>query len=81
MQDGYLDMDGNGLSNRDEYSHGTDPRLNDTDGDGFTDTEEILSGTDPLNPSDHPMRIRDIMILFFVGLLLIVLVVVIWARM
>ena len=80
MQDGYSDMDGDGLSNRDEYSHGTNPHLNDTDGDGFTDAEEVLSGTDPLDPSDHPRGIREIMILFFVGLLLIVLVVVIWAR-
>jgi hypothetical protein len=43
------DADGDGLTNADEYSLGTDPTNADTDGDGFTDSEEYFGlKTDPL---------------------------------
>ena len=42
------DSDGDGLSNLQEYLHGTDPHNPDTDGDGLTDGEEVALGTNPL---------------------------------
>jgi len=44
------DPDGDGLTNLEEYQHGTDPNNPDSDNDGLTDGEEIARGTDPLNP-------------------------------
>ncbi len=44
------DPDGDGLTNLEEYQHGTDPNNPDSDNDGLTDSEEIARGTDPLNP-------------------------------
>jgi hypothetical protein len=48
------DDDGDGLTNREEYEEGTNPKNPDTDGDGYTDGEEVDAGTDPLDPTDHP---------------------------
>jgi hypothetical protein len=44
------DPDGDGLSNLQEFLHGTDPWRSDTDGDGQSDWAEIVAGTDPLDP-------------------------------
>jgi uncharacterized protein (DUF1800 family) len=44
-----MDSDGDGLSNLQEYLHGTDPHNPDTDGDGLTDGQEVALGTNPLN--------------------------------
>ena len=44
------DPDDDGLTNKEEYDNGTDPRNPDTDGDGLTDGEEVDQGTDPLVP-------------------------------
>lgn len=41
------DSDGDGLSNSQEYVHGTDPNDVDTDGDKFSDKQEIINGYDP----------------------------------
>mgnify|MGYP000932873437 CR=1 FL=1 len=41
------DPDGDGLSNLEEQTHGTDPLSADTDKDGLSDSDEILRGTDP----------------------------------
>jgi hypothetical protein len=41
------DLDGDGLSNIQEYVLGTDPGKADTDGDGLTDYQERVFGTDP----------------------------------
>lgn len=45
--DATWDADGDGLNNRDEWRHGTNPRLADTDGDGINDRMEILEGSNP----------------------------------
>ena len=45
------DLDGDGLTNLEEFLAGTDLQSPDTDGDGLTDREEVQdTGTDPLNP-------------------------------
>ena len=48
------DVDGDGLANLDEQSHGSDPRNGDTDNDGLSDSMEITRGTDILfGDTDH----------------------------
>jgi len=42
------DTDGDGLSDPEEASIGTDATMQDSDGDGFSDSAELLSGYDPL---------------------------------
>ena len=51
--DSLLDLDGDGLSNVEEFAAGTNPRNADTDGDGYPDGDELLAGYDPLDPNDH----------------------------
>jgi hypothetical protein len=41
------DLDGDGLTNVQEYVLGTDPNNADTDGDGIPDKAEVEAGTDP----------------------------------
>lgn len=50
--DANQDPDGDGLTNLQEYQHGTDPNVADTDGGGVNDGDEVLRGTDPLNKDD-----------------------------
>ncbi|MCX6398708.1 MAG: thrombospondin type 3 repeat-containing protein [Propionibacteriales bacterium] len=47
-----VDTDGDGLTDEEEATLGTDPALADTDGDGVDDGQEVTDGTDPLNPLD-----------------------------
>lgn len=47
----FHDRDGDGLSDAEEYSYGTDPDNPDTDGDGYGDEVEIKGGYDPLKPA------------------------------
>jgi hypothetical protein len=55
--DALQDLDGDGLTNLQEYLRGTNPRKRDTDGDGFSDGDEVAAGYDPLNGRDHVARL------------------------
>ena len=44
------DSDGDGLSDQEEISYGTDPNNPDTDGDGVSDGIEVGQGTSPRDP-------------------------------
>jgi len=46
------DVDGDGLTNLQEYGLGTDPTVADTDSDGMPDGFEVTYGLNPLDPSD-----------------------------
>lgn len=46
------DDDGDGLSNTEEESLGTDPTVPDSDGDGYDDGDEVAAGSDPTDPGD-----------------------------
>ncbi len=43
------DPDADGLSNLQEFQHGTDPHKADTDGDGLSDSAEVSLATNPLS--------------------------------
>lgn len=43
-----VDTDGDGLTDEEEATYGTDPLVADTDGDGVSDSDEVAAGTDPL---------------------------------
>lgn len=47
VKDGNRDYDHDGLSNKEEYLHHTDPRKSDTDGDGMPDGWEVEFHLDP----------------------------------
>ncbi|EWH09040.1 outer membrane adhesin-like protein, partial [Cellulophaga geojensis KL-A] len=47
-----VDTDGDGLTNNEENTLGTDPNNPDTDGDGTSDGQEVTDGTDPLDDCD-----------------------------
>ncbi|TYQ16641.1 UNVERIFIED_CONTAM: Mg-chelatase subunit ChlD [Acetivibrio alkalicellulosi] len=54
------DYSGNGLTNREELKHGTNPFKWDTDEDGISDYDEIyVYGTHPLNPDTSGDGIYD----------------------
>lgn len=48
------DEDGDGLTNADEATRGTNPYIADTDGDTYADGTEVAAGSDPLNPQSIP---------------------------
>jgi 6-phosphogluconolactonase (cycloisomerase 2 family) len=54
------DPDHDGLTNLEEYQHGTDPNNSDTDGDGLSDGDEVHKyHTDPLNPDTDGDGLSD----------------------
>jgi serine/threonine protein kinase len=53
------DDDGDGLTNVQEASLGTDPTKADTDGDNVPDKVEVDAGTDPLNPDSDDDGLSD----------------------
>lgn len=54
------DDDNDGLTNLEEYQHGTDPHNPDTDGDGLSDGDEVHKyHTDPLNPDTDGDGLTD----------------------
>ncbi len=52
VADGAGDVDGDGLSNGDEYMRGTTPTSVDTDGGGENDKSEVDNGSNPLDHTD-----------------------------
>ena len=50
--DANADMDGDGLTNVEEFAVGTDPNNADSDSDGMSDGWEYEYGLDPTDPSD-----------------------------
>jgi len=48
------DPDDDGVTNSEEYAHGTSAQMSDTDGDTYTDREEIDHGGDPVNRAVIP---------------------------
>lgn len=53
------DLDGDGLSNLDEYRNNSNPRSRDTDGDGVSDSVEVANGSDPSDACDRGMKPGD----------------------
>ena len=53
------DVDGDGLTNLEEFEQGTAPNDFDTDGDGKNDAEEVADGTDPNDPDNRGEGIVD----------------------
>jgi chitodextrinase len=58
--DGDFDNDKDGLTNKEEFQHDTDPFDPDTDGDLFGDGYEVDNNTDPLDPDDNPTKKKSI---------------------
>ncbi|NHJ05059.1 MAG: hypothetical protein EAX90_09560 [Candidatus Heimdallarchaeota archaeon] len=56
VDDADIDIDLDGLTNIQEYTHNTNPIVKDTDGDGMSDGWEVLYGFNPLvkNPNADP---------------------------
>ena len=78
--DANLDLDGDGLTNLQEYQHKTSMTDKDTDGDGFLDGQEIEQGSDPLDPNSTPAKTSSGIlthikkwIFLYLGLLLVIL--------
>ncbi len=57
--DAALDADGDGLTNLQEFTRGTNPRAADTDGDGLNDSAEVARGTNPLRADTDGDGLND----------------------
>ncbi len=59
-EDAILDLDGDGLTNVEEFEAGTDPAGFDTDHDGLSDGDEVHNiGSDPLDPDSDDDGMPD----------------------
>lgn len=54
LDDAFLDLDIDGLTNLEEFLLGTFPNRSDSDSDGYSDLEEIQAGTDPMDYLSFP---------------------------
>ena len=69
--DADTDLDGDGLTNKEEHDIGTLPNDKDTDGDGFTDYDELRKyETDPKDENDYP---KSALSFFLVSILFVIL--------
>ncbi len=59
INDSAGDVDLDGLTNLEEYTNFTNPKLADTDSDFSTDPQEIALGTDPVNPDSDGDGLLD----------------------
>lgn len=53
------DSDGDGLTNEQEQTVGTDPNNPDSDADGSGDGVEVAAGVDPMNPDENIDQVAD----------------------
>ncbi len=69
------DLDGDGLTNYQEYLYGTNPRNPDTDGDGLSDGYEVAHGLNPLYPNVN-FKINNLLVesVIFVFLFIIAII-------
>ncbi len=83
IDDSQDDADEDGLTNLQEYNHGTDPQNPDTDGDGYNDWEEIKKGTNPIDPEDYPSNFGGIVPILGGSVLLIgtgITIFILWKK-
>lgn len=65
------DGDGDGLTNRQEYDVGSNPKSWDTDFDGWSDGDEVEAGTSPTDPASHPpSTLKSLLWVLFILLVL-----------
>ena len=61
------DLDGDGLTNAEECSFGTNPGVKDSDGDGVTDGDEVAQESDPADGSDNGISQSRVAVQFTFG--------------
>jgi hypothetical protein len=59
VRDDAEDLDGDGLSNIEEYENGIDPSMNDTDGDNMSDARELDINTSPRDSDTDGDNLTD----------------------
>ena len=60
IADSDVDIDADGIINKDEITYGTDPTLKDTDSDDINDLDEItIYGTDPVSEDTDGDKLND----------------------
>ena len=71
--DAEKDLDGDGLTNSEEYLIDTYPDNKDSDEDGYDDKKEDTEGTDPMDANSYPEKKSSLGIIFLILIILIVL--------